>query len=281
LYAGLPGLIRSRLEGDSIKISVTGSGKVFIWKGDPSYQTFYKEFRILNDTAIRVKDIFGFYEGKIVLQLIENKLLKDEDVLLLKGGKPWLISKVNHTVKAPNIPTDMVLVAGTDFSYTVTASDDFIPYPEINGNIVKIDSFLIDKYPVTNEQYYEFLTNSGYSPQDTSRYLRHWESGMFRQGQEKYPVVYVSYEDMVAYSKWAQKRLPTQAEWQLAAQGPEKREWPWGNEFHGTYCNNSFDRPTPVDAFSKGQSPFGVFDMIGNVWQMTNDLYFNGQIILM
>jgi formylglycine-generating enzyme required for sulfatase activity len=274
--AGLPGLIRSRLEGDSIKISVTGSGKVFIWKGDPSYQTFYKEFRILNDTAIRVKDIFGFYEGKIVLQLIENKLLKDEDVLLLKGGKPWLISKVNHTVKAPNIPTDMVLVAGTDFSYTVTASDDFIPYPEINGNIVKIDSFLIDKYPVTNEQYYEFLTNSGYSPQDTSRYLRHWESGMFRQGQEKYPVVYVSYEDMVAYSKWAQKRLPTQAEWQLAAQGPEKREWPWGNEFHGTYCNNSFDRPTPVDAFSKGQSPFGVFDMIGNVWQMTNDLYFNG-----
>ena len=230
----------------------------------------------MNDTAIRVKDIFGFYEGKIVLQLIENKLLKDEDVLLLKGGKPWLISKVNHTVKAPNIPTDMVLVAGTDFSYTVTASDDFIPYPEINGNIVKIDSFLIDKYPVTNEQYYEFLTNSGYSPQDTSRYLRHWESGMFRQGQEKYPVVYVSYEDMVAYSKWAQKRLPTQAEWQLAAQGPEKREWPWGNEFHGTYCNNSFDRPTPVDAFSKGQSPFGVFDMIGNVWQMTNDLYFNG-----
>ena len=274
--AGLPALIRSRLEGDSIKISVTGSGKVFIWKGDPSYQTFYKEFRILKDTSIRVKDIFGYYEGKIVLQLIENKLLKDENVLILKGGKPWLISKVNHTVKAPNIPTDMVLVAGTDFSYTVTASDDFIPYPEINGNIVKIDSFLIDKYPVTNEQYYEFLTNSGYSPQDTSRYLRHWESGMFRQGQEKYPVVYVSYEDMIAYSKWAQKRLPTQAEWQLAAQGPEKREWPWGNEFHGTYCNNSFDRPTPVDAFSKGQSPFGVFDMIGNVWQMTNDLYFNG-----
>jgi len=274
--AGLPGLIRSRLEGDSIKISVTGSGKVFIWKGDPSYQTFYKEFRILKDTSIRVKDIFGYYEGKIVLQLIENKLLKDENVLILKGGKPWLISKVNHTVKAPNIPTDMVLVAGIDFSYTVTASDDFIPYPEINGNIVKIDSFLIDKYPVTNEQYHEFLTNSGYSPQDTSRYLRHWESGIFRQGQEKYPVVYVSYEDMIAYSKWAQKRLPTQAEWQLAAQGPEKREWPWGNEFHGTYCNNSFDRPTPVDAFSKGQSPFGVFDMIGNVWQMTNDLYFNG-----
>jgi formylglycine-generating enzyme required for sulfatase activity len=118
--------------------------------------------------------------------------------------------------------------------------------------------------------------NSGYSPADTARYLRQWESGMFKQGQEKYPVVYVSYEDMLAYSKWAQKRLPTQAEWQLAAQGTDKRKWPWGDEFHGTYCNNSFDRPTPVDAFAKGQSPFGVFDMVGNIWQMTNDMYFNG-----
>ncbi len=66
---------------------------------------------------------------------------------------------------------------------------------------------------------------------------------MIRQGQDNYPVVYVSYEDMLAYAKWKQKRLPTQAEWQLAAQGQDKRKWPWGDEFHGTYCNNSFDRP--------------------------------------
>ena len=137
------------------------------------------------------------------------------------------------------------------FSFNVTANEDFIPYPEINGNMAKIDSFLIDKYPVTNAQYYEFLTSSGYRPADTTRYLRHWQSGMFKQGQEKYPVVYVSYEDILAYAKWAEKRLPTQAEWQLAAQGQDKRKWPWGDEFHGTYCNNSFNRPTPVDAFTQ------------------------------
>jgi formylglycine-generating enzyme required for sulfatase activity len=146
----------------------------------------------------------------------------------------------------------------------------------VNGRTIEIDSFLIDKYPVTNAQYYDFLINSGYMTPDTTRYLKHWESGMFRQGQDKYPVVYVSYEDMMAYAKWAEKRLPTQAEWQLAAQGPDKRLWPWGDEFHGTFCNNSFDKPTPVDAFPKGQSIYGAVDLVGNVWQMTSDMYFNG-----
>jgi iron(II)-dependent oxidoreductase len=274
--AEFPVLIRSGMIGDSIKINSSGNGRLVIWKGNPSYQTPKKELRILNDTIFRIKDIFGFYEGKIVLQLIENKRLKDENVLTLKGGKPWVVSRLISTKRSSNIAAGMVLVPGSLFSFNVTTGEDFMPYPEINGKIVKIDSFLIDKYPVTNAQYYEFLINSGYRPADTTRYLRHWQSGMFRQGQDKYPVVNVSYEDIMAYTKWAEKRLPTQAEWQLAAQGSDNRKWPWGNEFHGTYCNNSFDKPTPVDAFSKGQSPYGVFDMVGNVWQMTNDMYFNG-----
>jgi gamma-glutamyl hercynylcysteine S-oxide synthase len=274
--AEFPDLIQSKLVGDSIKIEGKGVKDILIWKGNPSYQTMHKEFRILTDTTIRVKDLFGYYEGKIVLQLIENKRLKDENVLNLKGGKAWIISKVNHTPASQNIPADMVLVPGALFSFTVSSNDDFIKYPDVNDNIVKIDSFLIDKYPVTNSQYNDFLISSGYQPADTTRYLREWNSGTIKPGQEKYPVVNLSYEDMLAYAKWAQKRLPTQAEWQLAAQGPDKRKWPWGDEFHGTYCNNSFNRPTPVDAFSKGQSLYGVMDLVGNVWQMTNDMYFNG-----
>ncbi len=274
--AGLPDLIRSELTGDSIKISGKGLGRLLIWKGNPSYQTVNREFHLRNDTTIRVKDIFGYYEGKIVLQLIENKRLKDENILTLKGGKPWLISKSIRTVRSSAVPSDMVFIPGGRFSFNVTSNDEFIPYPSGKNDSVKIDSFLIDKYPVTNAQYQEFILNSGYRPADTSRYLRDWESGTFRQGQERYPVVYVGYEDIQAYCKWAQKRLPSEAEWQLASQGTDNRKWPWGDEFHGTCCNNSFDRPTPVDAFSKGQSPYGVFDLVGNVWQMTNDLYFNG-----
>jgi formylglycine-generating enzyme required for sulfatase activity len=274
--AELPDILRSELAGDSIRINAPGNGKVIVWKGIPSYKSASKEFRIHNDTTLRVRDLFGYYEGKIVIQLVDGKNLKDENVVTIRGGKPWLISKTTPTKKAVNIPSDMVLVPGTLFSYDVTTGEDFIPYPDVSGQSVRVDSFLIDKYPVTNAQYFEFIIGSGYVPSDTTRYLRHWESGTFRQGQDKYPVVNVSYEDMKAYAAWAGKRLPTQSEWQLAAQGTDKRLWPWGNEFHGTSCNNAFGRPTPVDAFSKGQSPYGAMDMVGNVWQMANDMYFNG-----
>ncbi len=274
--AELPELIRSELTGDSIKLKGTGKGRLVIWKGNPSYQTVKKEFGNLRDTTLRVKDLFGFYEGKIVLQLIENERLRDENILFLKGGKPWIISKKSMTEKAVGIPAEMVLVAGSELVLNLTPADDFIPYPDLKEYIVKVDSFLIDKYSVTNAEYYEFLVNTGYRPADTTRFLRHWQDGKFKQGQDKYPVTYVSYEDMTAYAKWKGKRLPTQGEWQLAAQGTDKRLWPWGNEFHGTFCNNSFGRPTPVDAFVKGQSLCGAIDMVGNVWQMTADIFFNG-----
>jgi formylglycine-generating enzyme required for sulfatase activity len=273
--AELPNLINATLKGDSIKIHHSANGSIIIWKGNPSYQTLRKDLTILTDTIVRVKDIFGFYEGKIVIQLVEKNRLKDENILFIKGGKPWIISKMTRTERAASLPSDMVLVPGATFAVNVTASDEFIPYPEVNMT-AEVDSFLIDKYPVTNSQFYDFITNTGYRPADTSGYLRHWQSGSFRQGQDKYPVVYVSYEDIAAYAAWSGKRLPTQVEWQLAAQGNDNRKWPWGNDFHGTLCNNAFERPTPVDAFVKGQSPCGAADMVGNVWQMTNDIYFNG-----
>ena len=276
--AEFPDIMKASLNGDSIKIKAPGVGRVKIWKGAPSYKTTFRELHLVNDTAFKIKDLFGYYEGKIVVQLLEGNILKDENVLTLRGGNPWLISRIVSTEGAVNVLPGMVLVPGTEFRLKVSAVEyeEFIKYPESGDHSIRIDSFLIDKYPVTNAQYLEFIMNSGYMPADTTRYLRHWHSGTFRQGQDKYPVVYVSLEDMKAYASWAGKRLPSQAEWQLAAQGTDYRTWPWGNEYHATYCNNSFGRPTPVDAFSKGQSPYGAMDMVGNVWQMTGDLYFNG-----
>ena len=275
--AQFPEIIRSKLNGDSLTIHNYGNGVVLIWKGNPSYQTQHFQLKFKRDTTIRIISIIGNYEGKIVLQYLENNLLKDEDIVMLKGGLPWLISKVVPTQIAQTLPSDMVLVPKASITYNLSTGEDFIPYPDINKNITsEVDSFLIDKFPVTNAQYKEFMLKSGYLPADTTNYLKHWKYGTYSQGQDNYPVVYVSYEDIEAYAKWSNKRLPTQAEWQLAAQGTDKRKWPWGEDFHGTRCNNAFDRPTPVDSFTKGQSPYGVMDLVGNVWQMTNDMYYNG-----
>ena len=274
--AELPDIIKPVLKGDSLMLSNTGNGYISIWKGNPSYGTEKKDLKIVHDTIIRVKDLFGFYEGKIVLQLIDNKHLKDENILNIRGGKPWLISRVVPTEKVTSAPADMVLIPGCDFSFKVTTAEDFMPYPDVSDIMVRVDSFLIDRFPVTNAQYYEFIVNSGYRPADTARYLRHWEYNTYKPGQDMYPVVYVGYEDMKAYANWAGKRLPTEREWQLAAQGTDNRKWPWGDEFHGTLCNNAFGKPTPVDAFMKGMNQFGVADLVGNVWQTTNDMYFNG-----
>jgi gamma-glutamyl hercynylcysteine S-oxide synthase len=278
--AELPVIIKSELTGDSLKINNPGRGSLLVWKGNPSYKNQPKELRLKNDTVMAVRDLFGFYEGKIVIQLLEDGILLDENVHEKSGGIPWLVSRKRITEPARELPSDMVLVPGTKFSYTVTTGEDFLPYPDVSKKTVKIDTFLIDRYPVTNLLYWEFLMNSGYRPQDTTRFLRHWAGGKFRQGQEKFPVVNLSYEDMEAYARWAGKRLPTEAEWQLAAQGTDGRKWPWGNEFHGALCNNSFARSTPVDAFPKGQSMYGAVDMVGNVWQMTADMYFNGSYYL-
>lgn len=275
--AQLPEIIRSDLRGDSLKIHNPGKGIVTLWIGDPSYKTRHLDLKFNRDTIFRITDITANYEGKIVLQYSEQNLLRDENIVKIRGGNPWLISKVIRTASALTIPSDMVLVPKASITYNLTTREDFIPYPDINKEITAaVDSFLIDKYPVTNSQYRDFILKSGYKPADTTNYLKHWIYGTFKQGQDNYPVVYISHEDAVSYARWAGERLPSQSEWQLAAQGTDKRKWPWGEEFHATRCNNGFDRLTPVDAFSKGASPYGVMDMVGNVWQMTGDIYSDG-----
>ncbi len=274
--AEFPDLLQAKLTGRSIRFSPKGGTSVTLWRGDPSYSALKREFKVLNDTTVNVEEIFGVCEGKIVIQLMNGNTLVDENVLILKGVKPWLISKVALTPLSRDIPADMVLVPGASFSYNVTPNDEFIPYPEVSGTVVKVESFLMDRYPVTNSQFHRFISESGYSPADTSGYLKHWQNGNYRKGEERYPVVWVSYEDMLAYSKWAGKRLPTEAEWQLAAQGTDGRRWPWGNDFIGSRVNNASGSPTQVNAFPRGKSQYGAEDLVGNIWQMTGDIYFNG-----
>jgi formylglycine-generating enzyme required for sulfatase activity len=135
---------------------------------------------------------------------------------------------------------------------------------------VRLQRYAIDLTPVTNAQYAEFLQQTGYQPKDQTSFLKHWSNGRVPPGLEDHPVVYVDLEDARAYARWAGKRLPTEEEWQHAAQGAEGRTYPWGNEWQAGHCNDGRSgRTTAVTTFPQGRSPFGCYDMCGNTWEWT------------
>jgi len=135
---------------------------------------------------------------------------------------------------------------------------------------VTLSRYAIDQTLVTNAQYAEFLKSANYHPRHPENFLKHWIDNAPPPGKEDHPVVYVDLDDARAYAKWAGKRLPTEEEWQYAAQGPDALKYPWGNEFKPGLCNDGSTRATtPVKAFPAGRSPFGGYDMCGNVWQWT------------
>jgi formylglycine-generating enzyme required for sulfatase activity len=135
----------------------------------------------------------------------------------------------------------------------------------------------MDKYPVTNAQFKTFLDAAHYRPADGHNFLKHWSNGTFPAGSANKPVIWVSVEDAREYAKWAGKRLPREWEWQYAAQGSDGRVYPWGNSWDPTAVpapdtGRTMAAPSDVGAHPNGSSPFGVQDLIGTVWQMTDEV---------
>ena len=142
--------------------------------------------------------------------------------------------------------------------------------------LVTVGPIYADKYAVTNGMWYEFIKSSGYKPQNTQNYLKHWVDGKYKEGEEDYPVVNVSQDDAKAYASYYGKRLPTEQEWQYLAGGPEKLKWPWGNKKEYSKCNVYSESLEPVDSHPDGVSPFGLYNMCGNVWEYTSGRYIDG-----
>lgn len=142
---------------------------------------------------------------------------------------------------------------------------------------VALTRFAMDETLVTNANYASFLQASGYQPRHRQNFLKHWQRGRPPAGKEQHPVVYVDLDDARAYARWAGKRLPTEDEWQFAAQGGDGRKYPWGNLMEPGRCNGGqTGDTTPVKAFPQGRSPFGCYDMCGNVWEWTESQRSDG-----
>ncbi|MBI3970895.1 MAG: SUMF1/EgtB/PvdO family nonheme iron enzyme [Chloroflexi bacterium] len=175
----------------------------------------------------------------------------------------------------------MVRVPGGPYRLVVESCDKPEPFacyhPDDNYTAqVELRPFLIDRFPVTNAQFKRFLDASGYRPADPTNFLRHWIDGTYPSDKADHPVVYVSIDDARAYAAWAGKRLPTEPEWQCAAQGSDRRRWPWGNVYEPWRCNGEGPDTTPVQAFPDGASSYGCLDLCGNVWELTDDQYDDG-----
>ena len=137
-----------------------------------------------------------------------------------------------------------------------------------------LTAFFMDEFLVNKLQYQRFLEASGYQPRDPANFLKDWDwtdpkHPKAPAGNENHPVVWVDLDDAREYARWAGKRLPTEEEWQYAAGGHDDLRYPWGNRWQADSANDGGRATTPIDAFPQGKSPFGLYDMSGNVWEWT------------
>ena len=168
-------------------------------------------------------------------------------------------------------PNEMVLIPAGKF---LMGTDERLP-DEGPQHTVTLKAYWIDKYEVTNAQYKKFIDATGRRSPD------HFRNRTYPEGKADHPVTFVTWYDAHDYCEWAGKRLPTDAEWEKAARGTDGRMFPWGNEFDIDKANTPqrwaklgvTGDTTPVGAFEGGKSPYGLYDMSGNVWEWTSSWY--------
>ena len=164
-------------------------------------------------------------------------------------------------------------------------SDDG-PDDERPAHPINLATFEVDRLPVTNTQFAEFLDATGthnkngerlYDHDDPDARIHrsgnHWAAD---RGYENHPVVEPAWAGARDYCAWRGKRLPTEAEWEKAARGNDARKYPWGNtppDPKRARFAMRFNDTAPVDGFLAGASPYGVLDMAGNAWEWVSSAY--------
>lgn len=195
-------------------------------------------------------------------------------------------------------PSEMVLIPPGEFLMGIPDEEVYIdPRAPSLGDTFRdshpqqsiwTDAFYIDRYPVTNAQYYEFVVDTKWrlplSYGSWSDVELGWDSvtGRYQDGMADYPVVFASWYDAAYYCEWAGKRLPTEAEWEKAARGIDGRRYPWGDsERDGCHHPSPLCKPRrplseelcSVYQYPDGVSPYGCHQMFGNVGEWCSDWY--------
>ena len=166
-----------------------------------------------------------------------------------------------------------------DDNHGVDVQYPWEPHPaREHDHTLAVGPFYMDTFPVTASNYSAYLVASGFRPKDPYRWLLNWNGSQPTPpaALADVPVTYVSLGEARAYCAWKGARLPHEHEWQYAAQGNDGRAYPWGatkdqTKYPKTTTGTVFRGPESVFAHPQGASPFGVMDLVGNVWQYTDE----------
>jgi formylglycine-generating enzyme required for sulfatase activity len=186
-----------------------------------------------------------------ILEISRDRLME----LIIQENEPEIDAQESIGESHVRHPVDGRLMAKIDGSV-------FLSGPG-NGP-TWLPTFYIDVYPVTNAEYARFIAATGHTPP------QHWTDGRPPEYFSDHPVVFVTWNDATAYAEWAGKSLPSGQQWEKAARGTRGTVYPWGDQPTPAKCNvreNGVGSTTAVDCYQSGVSPYGVFDLCGNIWE--------------
>ena len=230
--------------------------------------------------------------------LVEGMLARDRYALLLRRQLVSNLSPEQFQQAREALENQMALAPSGEVSLAAPGDDDSGDDDSPSESVRRVEAMFLDRYPVTNRQYLQFVEAGGYEqmsiwdPQVWTAVFdfvdatgtpgpRFWKHGRYPRGEDDLPVVGVSWYEAAAYARWVGKRLPTEAEWVKAGSWPvplsDKKQWqrkfPWGDTMDRERCNlwgSGPDKVVAVGEFSSGVSVGGVYQLIGNVWEWTS-----------
>ena len=217
------------------------------------------------------------------------------DVIRYPEGSGFLFCRLFKMKKQPQgTPEGMVSIPGATIKMGL--SEDEISEDEVKKKIlstsetlnqirlsppkrVSVAPFYLDRYEITNEHFLKFCLSTGHRRAEDWWIEKEYRDGKptyFPKYKSKLPVSHISFSDALAYCKWKGKRLPTEAEWEFAARGARSQPYPWGNHparnmANLYYGDDYYNGRAPVKSFARGVSPYGCFNMIGNVSEYVSD----------
>ena len=186
------------------------------------------------------------------------------------SASPAVVTQQPPVVSTEVSGGEQVLIPAGEFNMGSEGGDP----DELPIHVVKLDAYYMDKYEVTNAMYKDCL-NAGVCNPPTSLGSATQKNYFENPTYAQYPVIYMNWDMANEFCQWRGMRLPTEAEWEKGARGTDNRTYPWGEGIDCSKANygSCSNDTTPIGKYEFGKSPYGLYDMAGNVWEWVSDLY--------